>query len=148
MTAGRGVTHENLGAWVIKCNPQKTPLAPMVAAGEAKRSWCVADNYRSGLMQPGQRALFWVSAHRHRGFWGAGIITGVATREDGRLHVPVEIPLFGAPLTAAELSTVPELATLELFRSPQQANPSWVSKREVRILDRLLDVHWNRATPR
>lgn len=146
--ASRSVTPENLGAWVIKCNPTKTPLAPMVSAGEAKRSWCVADNYRTRLMEPGQRVLFWVSTHRRRGLWGAGIITGAVTSEDGRLHVPVEIPLFGEPLTATELLEVPDLASMEVFRSPQQANPSWVSKTEVRILEQLSEEKWNRAQAR
>ncbi|MDF2825491.1 MAG: hypothetical protein K0R68_2899, partial [Mycobacterium sp.] len=54
MTA-RSVTTETLGAWVIKCNPAKTDLAPMVAAGRAKPQWCVATNYRSALMSAGQR---------------------------------------------------------------------------------------------
>lgn len=146
--AGRSVTPANLGAWVIKCNPEKTPLAPMVSAGEAKRSWCVADNYRTRLMEPGQRVLFWVSTHRRRGFWGAGTITGAATSEDARLHVPVEIPLFREPLTATELSEVPELASMEVFRSPQQANPSWVSKKEMRILEQLWEKNRNRAQAR
>ena len=139
--AGRSVTAENLGAWVIKCNPNKTPLDPMVSAGEAKRSWCVADNYRSRLMQPGQRVLFWVSTHKRRGFWGAGTISGAVTSDAGGHHVPVDIPLFAEPLTATALSTVPGLETMEVFRSPQQANPSWVSMAEWRVLERLLYDH-------
>ncbi|MDA2892109.1 hypothetical protein PDG61_14395 [Mycolicibacterium sp. BiH015] len=145
---GRSVTSENLGAWVIKCNPNKTPLAPMVSAGEAKRSWCVADNYRSRLMQPGQRVLLWVSTHKRRGFWGAGTITGTVVSEAGGHHVPVDIALFAEPLTATALSTITRLGTMEVFRSPQQANPSWVSTAEWRVLERLLDDHWNRATAR
>ncbi|KQY06712.1 hypothetical protein ASD37_11085 [Mycobacterium sp. Root135] len=134
----RAVTLETLGAWVIKCNPHRTDVGPMRAAGETKPSWCVADNYRSQLIRPGQRVLFWVSAHPRRGFWGAGRVTGDVTMEDGQLHLPVHIPLFTEPLTAAELQTAAGLHSLEVFRSPQQSNPSWVSLAEFALIGRLL----------
>ncbi|MGE2714465.1 putative immunity protein [Mycolicibacterium litorale] len=134
----RPVSVETLGAWVIKCNPGRTPVDPMLAGGETKPQWCIADNYRSRLIEPGQRVLFWVSAHPRRGFWGAGRITGRPTVEDCRLHVPVRIPLFAEPLTAAELSTIPGLRAMEVFRSPQQSNPSWVSVAELALLAPLL----------
>jgi hypothetical protein len=138
MAPQRSVTLEALGAWVVKCNSKTTSVDPMRAAGETNRQWCVADNYRCGLIRPGHRVLFWVSAHPQRGIWGAGRITGVPTEEDGRLHVPVRIPLFAQPLVAAELLAVPELRRMEVFRSPQQSNPSWVSAGELALIDPLL----------
>ena len=134
----RPVTEQTLGAWVIKCNPRLTPLEPMVAAGRAKASWCIADNYRSRLIDTGQRVLFWVSAHPRRGIWGAGRITGRPYAEEDGLHIPTEIGLFDDPVTAAELAAVAGLRTMEVFRSPQQANPSWVSRSELEVLDELL----------
>ncbi len=110
----------------------------MLAAGEAKPSWCVADNYRSRLIQPDHRVLFWVVAHHRKGFWGAGRITGGVSGGDGRLHVPVRIRLFAEPVTAAELMALPGLRSMEVFRSPQQANPSWVSTAELALIDPLL----------
>lgn len=129
------MTPDVLGAWVIKCNPRRTPVQPMRAAGAAKRDWCVADNYRSHLMRPGQRVLFWVTTDRRRGIWGAGQVAGPVFVGDGRLHVPVHIPLFPDPLAAAELLSVPALQAMEMFRSPQQANPSWVTKDELTHID-------------
>ncbi|TFV59522.1 hypothetical protein E4P42_08060 [Mycobacterium sp. PS03-16] len=123
---------------MIKCNPHVTSLTPMVVAGAAHRSWCVADNYRSRLLRPGDRVLFWVSAHPQRGIWGAGRLTGRAEWDDGRLRVPVDIPLFGRPVTAAALIATGSLASLEVFRSPQQANPSWVDVDEIGLIDPLL----------
>jgi predicted RNA-binding protein with PUA-like domain len=134
----RAVTLETLGAWVIKCNPSRTDVEPMRAAGETKPSWCVADNYRSRLIRPGQKVLFWVSAHPRRGFWGVGEVTGDVTLDDGQLHVPVHIPLFDEPLTAAELNSIAGLDSMEVFRSPQQANPSWVTTAELALIERLV----------
>ena len=133
----RAVTLETLGAWVIKCNPRRTDVEPMRAAGATKPSWCVADNYRSQLIRPGQRVLFWVSAHPRRGLWGAGRITGDVTVEDGQLHVPVDVPLFAEPLTAADLRSA-GLQSMEVLRSPQQSNPSWVNVAELALIERLL----------
>jgi hypothetical protein len=134
----RAVTLETLGAWVIKCNPGRTDVEPMRAAGQAKPSWCVADNYRTRLIRPGQKVLFWVSAHPRRGFWGAGQVTGDVTLDDGQLHVPVQIPLFDEPLTADELHSIGGLDSMEVFRSPQQANPSWVNVAELALIERLM----------
>jgi EVE domain len=138
MTSRQRVTLDRLGAWVIKCNPNRTDVEPMCAAGQTKPSWCVADNYRSRLIRPGHRVLFWVSAHPRRGIWGAGRITGEVTVEDGRLHAPVHIPLFAEPVTAVELSAITGLRSLEVLRSPQQANPSWVSTTELALIEPLL----------
>jgi hypothetical protein len=134
----RSVTVETLGAWVIKCNPRVTSVEPMLEAGTTTPFWCVANNYRSRLIRPGQRVLFWVSAHPRRGVWGAGRVTGELTVHDGRLQVPVDIPLFAEPLTAARLHAIPALRSMEVFRSPQQANPSWVSAAELALMDPLL----------
>ena len=134
----RSVTVEALGAWVIKCNPAKTDVGPMLAAGRAKTSWCVADNYRSGLMVPGHPVLFWVSAHVRRGIWGAGRITAAPVREDGTLHVATSITMFDEPVTAGQLREVSGLETMEVFRSPQQANPSWVTAQQWAVLEPLL----------
>jgi hypothetical protein len=82
--------------------------------------------------------LFWVSGHPQRGIWGSGRIIGGPSASDGQLHVPVRIPLFAEPLTAAELSAIPGLRSMEVFRSPQQANPSWVSELELALLEPLL----------
>jgi hypothetical protein len=132
------VTPDRLGAWVIKCHPGKTALAPMRQTGRAAPQWCVADNYRTRLMRRGQPVLFWVVAHPQRGIWGAGHLTGAAVLADGRWHVPTDITLFDDPLTAATLRAVPGLAAMEVFRSPQQANPSWVNTAELTALRPLL----------
>ena len=110
----------------------------MLATCEAKPSWCVADNYRSRLIQPEHRVLFWVSAHPDRGLWGAGRVIGNVAGGDGQLRMPVHIRLFTEPVTAAQLFSLPELRSMEAFRSPQHSNPSWVSTAELALIDPLL----------
>ncbi len=132
------ITPDALGAWVIKCNPRTTDLTPMIDAGTAHERWCVATNYRTRMMTAGQRVLFWVSGDpRRRGFWGAGRLTGAA--EPGpQWKVPTDIALFAQPVLATDLMNVPELSTLEVFRSPQQSNPSWISIEQWTALSPLL----------
>lgn len=134
----RGPTSDTLGAWVIKCNPAKTDLRPMVAAGRAKRRWCVATNYRTEMMSAGDRVIFWVSAHPRRGIWGAGRLAAGPVPHAGALEVDTDIALLAEPVTAVELKGVAGLASMEVFRAPQQANPSWVSVDEWSILEPLL----------
>lgn len=112
----------------------------MCAAGQVKASWCVADNYRSRLIRPGHRVLFWVSAHPRRGIWGSGHIDGEVVADSGKLHVPVRIPLFAEPIDAAELVGEPGLRTMEVFRAPQQSNPSWVTVAEWALIEPLLPL--------
>ncbi|MDV7991900.1 MULTISPECIES: hypothetical protein [unclassified Rhodococcus (in: high G+C Gram-positive bacteria)] len=124
MTA-RAITDETFGAWVIKCNPHKTDLAPMVDAGRAHDHWCVADNYRTRLMAPGQPVLFWVSTHARRGIWGAGTLTGTSV-PGPQWKISTDITLFDEPILASDIQCIAELSMLEVFRSPQQSNPSWI----------------------
>lgn len=140
MTA-RPITDETFGAWVIKCNPRKTDVAPMLAAGRASEQWCVADNYRIRLMQPGQPVLFWVSSHPRRGIWGAGRLTGTPV-PGPQWKVSTDITLFDEPILASTLGDIAQLSTLEVFRSPQQSNPSWVDRSSWAILRPLLPHPW------
>ncbi|WP_346764450.1 hypothetical protein [Rhodococcus sp. B10] len=135
----RTVTPESLGAWVIKCNPNTTDLGPMIAAGRAHENWCVASNYRTRLMSAGQRVLFWVSAHPRRGFWGAGVVTGSAV-PGPRWKIATDIELFAEPVLASAIRNVQGLDGLEVFRSPQQSNPSWVDREQFALLEPLLPI--------
>ena len=139
----RAITDQTLGAWVIKCNPHKTDLASMVEAGRTHERWCVANNYRTRLMAPGQPVLFWVSSHLRRGIWGAGTLTGTAV-PGPQWKVSTNIPLFDEPILASDIQSIEELSMLEVFRSPQQSNPSWVDSSAWAIVRTLLppDGKW------
>ncbi|MGI8815321.1 MAG: DUF3883 domain-containing protein [Pseudonocardia sp.] len=81
-SSSRPITDQNLGAWVVKCNPDKWDLPGFITAGGAViEDWSVRENYRSTMMCHGQRVLLWVmgpstGAAMARGFWGSGWITG------------------------------------------------------------------------
>ena len=78
--AGSQVTEQNLGAWVLKCNPDVFDIYGLADAGEIVESWTVRQNFRSELMRYGQRVLLWVTGpadgDRPRGLWGAGWVVG------------------------------------------------------------------------
>ena len=76
-------------------------------------------------MAVGQPVLFWVSAHARRGIWGAGQLTGTPV-PGPQWKVSTNITLFDEPLLASDIRCIEELSMLEVFRSPQQSNPSWV----------------------
>lgn len=77
------VSRENLGAWLLKCNPNVWDLGRFIDdGGDEIWSWSVADNYRTELMEPGDRAVFWVSGsltgRLARGIWAIGYLTSSA----------------------------------------------------------------------
>ncbi|WP_134130715.1 EVE domain-containing protein [Kribbella pratensis] len=73
----RTVTRENLGAWMIKCNPKVWDLQGFLDDdGDLIEDWAVQGNYRSGLMAPGDLIFFWVTGTDRQsvppGVWGVG----------------------------------------------------------------------------
>ena len=160
------VERADIAAWLLKCNPQVWNLEAFLADGnDYIDSWSVADNYRTGLMEPGDRVLFWVSGPAAgampRGIWGFGHVTGYprATvdiedeeaeegREDYwlnlkqaarvRFFVPVYVTLFDKPVAATSLMKTPGLRSLEVVRAPQMSNPSFISPDELELLTPLM----------
>ena len=155
------ITEDNLGAWLLKCNPAVYDLRAAVEAGiDYVDSWSVRPGYRAAMMTEGQRALLWVSGDGRRmarGIWGVGHVRGpvreVDPEDDGprephhwvdgqarrsvRLAVPVWIPVLEEPVTVEEIRAA-GITDLEVQRMPQGANPSWVSKDQLALLEHLL----------
>lgn len=152
------IDESNLGAWLLKCNPAVYDLRAAVEAGiDHVDSWSVRPGYRAEMMAPGQRAVLWVSgdgSRLARGIWGVGWVRG-SVREPGpdsegaaywadrgarsavRLAVPLWIPVLEEPVTVEEIRAAGVL-DLEVLRMPQGSNPSWVSKRQLAVLESLL----------
>ena len=163
------ITSDNFGSWLVRCNPAKWDLAGYIAeGGDRVDSVSVVDNYRSKMMQPGDRILLWVSGNGRllaRGIWGLGHVTA-AVRDEPAHAVPddrslwldertrrgvshavfVDIPLLDTPITDAELksSTIDDL---EVQRVPMGSNPSWLSRDQLSRVRPLLPP-WPHYSPR
>ncbi|HXH77677.1 hypothetical protein [Nocardioides sp.] len=152
------ISADNLGAWLIKCQPRVNPELPRsIRAGDTQpiTRWCVADNYRSRMMGPGDRAVLWVSGDGRelaRGIWGLGWVTGPVRPmvdelgvETDKLEVPLHLPLLSSGLRAEEIKAA-GVTDLEVLRLPQGSNPSWVSLDQLTVLAELVDEWPPRAS--
>nr|WTA64680.1 EVE domain-containing protein [Micromonospora sp. NBC_00855] len=156
----RSVTLDGLGAWMVKCNPDKWDLTTFLASGEEViTSWSVMPNYRARMMADGQRVLFWVTGrdgtYPEPGLWGVGTVLGPVWQENligddpgywidegqrqrTRHFAPVDIRLFERPIPRQALKDDPRLAGMEVFRQPQMGNPLFVNNEEFRVLNDLV----------
>ena len=153
----RTVDREQLGAWLLKCNPTAWDLRGFLDSGEERvTSWSVRPGYRSALMTAGDPVLFWVSGDGRQGFdrgvWGLGHVLAEAEAwseasrgfwrtADGhhgiRARVEVDVALLQEPVTDAELRAA-GVDDLEVQRQPFAANPCWLSAGQLATLDGLL----------
>ncbi|WBQ06179.1 hypothetical protein [Kribbella sp. CA-293567] len=145
--AGTRVSRENLGAWILKCNPRVTDLTALMEQGVA--TWCVQPNYRSALFAPGQPALLWVSGPAKAvptpGIWATGQLTGPADwrppspADPPKYVVPLELTFLHAPLPRTVLVDHPALTALEVLNQPQMSNPSFATRAQYGALQDLLN---------
>lgn len=153
----KAVNRRQLGAWLLKCNPTAWNLKGFLDSGERRlTSWSVRPGYRTELMRPGDRVLFWVSGQGREGFergvWGAGHVVAPpepwveseqclwrspAGHHGIRARVEIDVALLEQPVTDAALRSL-GVADLEVQRQPFAANPSWVRDDQLaRITDLL-----------
>jgi hypothetical protein len=145
--AGRRVTLENLGGWLLKGNADRADLSGRFAVQPRITCWCVRPGYRTRLMRAGQPVLFWGSGSRHReivyGVWGLGRLSGPAERgqADGGRQVPLDLVIADPAgwVSRDDLRDDPVLADMEVLRQPQAANPSFVTVRQFEVIRRCLD---------
>ncbi|MCW6003775.1 EVE domain-containing protein [Micromonospora sp. CPCC 205371] len=151
---------DNLGAWMVKCNPALFDIEVARDGGHRIPDWTVVPSYRTRLMAAGQRILLWVTgtagARPTPGLWGIGVVTGrTFTRSPGddpglwrdeterRRHhtfVPLDLTLFDAPIDRNMLRYDPALTNLEVLIQPQIANPLRVTHNEYTRLEQYFPV--------
>lgn len=150
------IDEDNLGAWLLKCNPAVYDLRAAVEAGvDYVDSWSVRPGYRAEMMGPGHKAVLWVSGDGRRmarGIWGVGWVRGTVRPADAegaefwadpgarrsvRLAVPLWIPVLEHPVTVEEIRGA-GVVDLEVLRMPQGSNPSWVRRSQLAELEHLL----------
>lgn len=159
MATGGTVRRSDLGAWLLKCNPTAWDLPAFWASGERRlTSWSVRPGYRSALIRPADRVLWWVSGDGRSGFargiWGLGqvIAEAEAWSEDEagfwraadrhhqiRARVEIDVALLDVPVTDAELKAA-GIGDLEVQRQPFAANPSWLSRVQLSAVTDLLPL--------
>lgn len=146
------ITDDNLGAWLIKCDPESNSALPQQIdhpGAAVVTTWCVADNYRSRMMKPGDRAILWISGNGRRvtrGIWGVGWVTGHAQVSRAKAKravshdISLDIPLFehGSELSSIELVDA-GITDLEVQVQAQMSNPSWVTREQLAQMERLLE---------
>lgn len=160
------ITEDNLGAWLIKCDPDSKFDLPRLIEEQGTdvvTDWSVTNNYRSRMMKPGDKVILWVSGNGRRmtrGIWGVGWVTGYVQDtvaetldpdEDSYWHseeerlavtndIALDIPLFedGAELAAADLVAA-GITDLEVQTQAQMSNPSWVTREQLAEIEALLE---------
>jgi len=153
----RAVDRDRLGAWLLKCNPRVWDLRALLDSGADRlTSWAVQPGYRSRLMAPGDRVLFWVSGDGRdgldRGVWGLGqtlaepepwvesaqgLWRGPSAHHAVRARVEIDVRLLDRPVTDRDLRAA-GVDALEVQRQPFMANPSFVTRDELATLLLLL----------
>jgi hypothetical protein len=141
VTGKRTATGVEIGAWMLKANPDVWDVLGHLAAGRVIDEWGVADGYRAALMTPGDRCFLWVTGPRNAtwtpGVWAAGTVTGrpVHAGERGRLRVDLDVHGLRPPLPRAELKADPRFAMAEVLRVPRMGNPLILTPGEVAAID-------------
>jgi len=149
-------TKAGIGAWLLKCNPNRWDLPRFIRDGHRKiDSWTI--NLPSPRLAVGQPVLFWVTgpakATPTPGLWGAGVITGQdlpvhSCEEHYWLNPPsdprssrwiaVDIGLFDSPIPRPVLAEDPRLHDLQILRAPVAGNPQPVTARHLEVIERYL----------
>jgi hypothetical protein len=160
------VQNENLGAWLIKCDPKTWDFVKAFEDGMPGISgWSVTDNYRSQMMDEGQPIVFWVSGQARNfpisGIWGVGLVTGPRRWEEpddedddnlwidktraaqAGYGIPTDIRLLTSPefrnkVSRESLKKHRILSKIEVMRAPQAPNPSFLTKTEYAALRKIL----------
>lgn len=151
----RKVNVGNLGAWMVKCNPDKWDFRGFRESGRTDiDDWSVVPSYRTELMAEGQTVLFWVTGSERSdlkpGLWGLGTVCGPIFRnqpgdepgfwldEEHRRRtkhfVHLDVDLFVEPVPRSLIQADPRLADLEVLRQPQMGNPLLVTTDELAAL--------------
>lgn len=147
-----------VGAWLLKANPQVWDIGRALADGTELDWWRLAPSYRAGLVRAGHPCAMWVTRGDARvtpGIWAVGEVTGdpvddvgdpddelwrdLDAREQLRPRIPVRLEVLVEPVTIDELRDHPVLSGIELLRVPRIGNPASCSPEQWQHLTDLLE---------
>lgn len=156
------VTRENLGGWLLKCNPKVYDVVAAHASGEDIGSWSVADNYRTHMMEPGDRVVLWMTgsegADPQPGIWAVGHVTGAPEWAVGnadfdedanfwidvdkgvqaQLFAPISLEFLEPPAPRSSVRAHTALQSMEVFTQAQMSNPVFISVEEMQAIEHLV----------
>ena len=137
----RAVTRETLGAWLLKSNPDASPVDEFLGTelGTVTER-CIRPSYRADVVVAGQPVLLWVSGHddvHPSGLYAQGHTTGPAQLEADQLVMPVRLTAIDPPVLRRELLAHGLLSQFEVIRMPAGSNPSFVTREQLCELGRL-----------
>lgn len=156
------VTRENLGGWILKCNPKLWDFEGFIEENGSGpiHDWSVKPSYRTELMEAGQRVWLWVSGAANAsptpGVWGSGYLTGPCepglvdaeggddlwidgTARDAVVHfAQCSISLFDEGYPRSVILAEPRLSTMEVLQAPMMSNPVYVTPDEAAALDEIV----------
>jgi hypothetical protein len=138
---GRAVTAETLGAWLLKSSPSASPVDEFVRTDFATvTNRCIRPSYRADEVAAGQPVLFWISGDDKQypaGIYAQGHTTGPAQLDMDQLVMQVRLTSIDPPVLRRELLEHPRLSQLEVIRMAAGSNPSFLTRDQLRELERL-----------
>lgn len=140
----------DLGAWVIKCNPQYTDPSELLEHDGLDDYWSMTNSasYRLDEMKAGDRVVFYVgrgSSKVRGGFWGAGWVTEGNVRDSitdtgswadkdraasRTTWLGIEISFWDEPVTIEQARADEVLAGCEPIAKPQ-VSPAYLTAAEL-----------------
>lgn len=146
------LTGGDIGAWVLKGNPQDTWDYFEALEDEGRKPgdvvdevWTVSTTYRTHLMAKGDLFVLWITGIDRPGIWEIGTITGIAKMASGidetylidqsrarraSFVVPYESVLLKRFVPREDMKNDPILAGCEQFRIPVISNPTYLTPDE------------------
>ncbi len=149
-----------IGAWLLTCNPKMWDLPGMLASGSGVTSWRLAPNYRTDLVEPGDRCFLWVgdsSGQWPSGVWATGLVSDRprigeggdddpywldrAEQEKERPYVGIFLIFLDPPILRADLKEDDRFGRAEVMTAAQMANPLILTPDQVALLDDYLAAY-------
>ena len=135
------MTQASLGAWLLKADPTRAPMAQWRRTGFASvTSRCVRATYRAELVREGQPVLLWISGQdveHPAGIHAAGRTTGPVVEDDDGPAMQLALSAVDPVVLRSDLLAEPDLSRLEVIRMPAGSNPSFVTVEEFAIIRHL-----------
>jgi hypothetical protein len=149
------LTREDIGAWLFRCNPKEWNITAALRDDAPIDCWRVRPSYRLELIEPGDPAIIWIGGptggEPMPGVWMVGRTTGAVFDDSGdgywldrtrgqerSIYVGLAMSQLASPVPRGLLEVDPRTSKLEIFRSVQMSNPSYLTPDEKKAVDEMI----------